>query len=347
MPYYMQIKDPALPGTTTHGQTPPPAGTLPSNKPPYNLPFAFIDKLSIVIDVENEEGITSCLLDYSKEKMEFGWTMGARGAYRFAARLHPPAPKTPTGSQWSKDYMLVQAKPKNGKGGFVRLEWNPSRFSDEQHKWLFDTLDQQLDIVWFHIWKGIVTRADIAVDFPGIHMDHHIFERPKNLIRWPLFKKGVMQTVYMGRQAKGSLRIYDKRAQLGVPGPPLTRVERTTRPKLPAAKLVDLKNPFGNLKVYERAKLDLQRDDPTEALFGMVAADRGLEAALAVFPLAARAEIMERVQATPAPFWKPEEFWAGWTDEVRRVLPAEGMPESSYGLYDKPDPTEPRHQALQ
>jgi hypothetical protein len=77
------------------------------------------------------------------------------------------------------------------------------------------------------------------------------------------------------------------------------------------------------LKVYDRAKLDLQRDDATEDLFGKVAADRGLEAALDSFPLAARAEIMEKVQATPAPFWKPEEFWANWADEVRRVLPAD------------------------
>jgi hypothetical protein len=78
----------------------------------------------------------------------------------------------------------------------------------------------------------------------------------------------------------------------------------------------------------------------------MVAADRGLEVALAVFPLAARAEIMERVQATPAPFWKPDEFWVGWADEVRRVLPAEGMPESCYGLYDEPDAAHPEHPPL-
>jgi hypothetical protein len=64
--------------------------------------------------------------------------------------------------------------------------------------------------------------------------------------------------------------------------------------------------------------------------------------------VAARAEIMEKVQATPAPFWKPEEFWASWADEVRKVLPAEGMPEACYGLYEKPDTTAHlEHQALQ
>jgi hypothetical protein len=77
-----------------------------------------------------------------------------------------------------------------------------------------------------------------------------------------------MQTMYLGNQAKGQFRIYDKRAQLGVPGPPLTRVEIAARPNKPARELVGLKNPFDKLKVYDRAKLDLLRDDPTEALFG-------------------------------------------------------------------------------
>jgi hypothetical protein len=103
---------------------------------------------------------------------------------------------------------------------------------------------------------------------------------------------------------------------------------------------------LAKLKVYDRAKLDLLRGAPTDDLFGMIAADRGLVAALAAFPPFARAEIMEKVQATAAQFWKPEEFWAGWADEVRRALPPEGLPESKYGLYDKPHSVHLEHAAL-
>jgi hypothetical protein len=111
-------------------------------------------------------------------------------------------------------------------------------------------------------------------------------------------------------------------AQRGSPA----RDGSVSRPNKPATELVGLNNPFAKLKVYDRAKLDLLRGAPTDDLFGMVAADRGLVAALAAFPPSARAEIMEKVQATAAQFWKPEEFWAGWADEVRRGLPPEGLP---------------------
>jgi hypothetical protein len=160
--------------------------------------------MTIQIDnKDHQKGIASNLMDNCKDQMETGWMPGAKGSYRYAARLHPPAPKTPIGSPWSKDYMLIQADPRNAKGGFVRMEWNPSKFDAEQQEWLFTMLDQQLDLIWFHIRNGIVTRADIAVDLPGVYVDHYIFDRPKSPIRWPYFKNGAMQTTYMGKSSQG------------------------------------------------------------------------------------------------------------------------------------------------
>lgn len=102
-----------------------------------------------------------------------GWLPAPRGHCRMAVRLHAVNAL----GVLSPDYMLIQVDPRKGSGAYVRIEWNPARFTDDQHEWLYSRLDS-LCIVGGHIWSGTVTRVDAAVDLPGV--DIRLYSLPSS-----------------------------------------------------------------------------------------------------------------------------------------------------------------------
>ena len=123
---------------------------LVGNAAPSNKPLKlFIDKITLTMavhDPDHQKFICAQLIDLSKDK-DCGWVSGAKGAYRVAARIHPPSTSfAPTSSPICKDYVLVQADPRNGEGGFLRAEWNSSRFSTLEVQYFFSEFDTSLDL---------------------------------------------------------------------------------------------------------------------------------------------------------------------------------------------------------
>jgi DNA relaxase NicK len=75
-----------------------------------------------------------------------------------------------------------------------------------------------------------VTRVDVAVDLPDVHMGDFVFDRPAAPIRRAILRKGKLETLYLGKNAAGQVRIYDKGAQLGDASLVLTRIEYAVQP---------------------------------------------------------------------------------------------------------------------
>jgi hypothetical protein len=312
-----------------HDQTEAVAVSASSNQPHG----VFIDKLSMTFDITDKEHaswINQQFMDMPKEA-DSGWFPGHRGAYKYAVRVHPPN-GVPDGVQgpWSKDYVLLQACPKNGEGGYLRAEWNPARFAPMQKAHIVSSLDNHLDLPPPMIGQAKVTRADLTVDLPGVKIDDYVFERTNSPIRRLILKKGTLETIYLGKSATGQACIYDKGAQLGDKTLILTRVEVHSKPNRSAVDLHTLKNPFSKIRVLDVANASLNIGVPHARTLARAMQAQGLEAPLADFPKAAAGKIKAAIAASQAGVWKPEQIWKQWPAAIKAALPPFGNP-AHYG----------------
>jgi len=279
----------------------------PSNQPPD----VFIDKISMTFDIINEgheQGLFQQIIEMPKD-LETGWYSGVKGAYKGAVRIHAPVGgHDHVLSPWSKPYMLVQVHPKNGEGGYLRIEWNPAKFDAAQKKYLFKQLDDFLDLAPSIVGKAKVTRVDVAVDLPGIQIGDYAFERPKSPIRHLIYRKGRLETLYLGTKAKGQFCIYDKGAQLGDKTKVLTRVEARACPNLAAADLHAMKNPLVLIQVYDIATAKLQLGKPLTSTLHRAVRAEGLHGPMTDFPPLAISKNESAVKANSAAFWTPGKF---------------------------------------
>lgn len=304
----------------THAQITSPDEPTPSNQPPNVI----IDKLVITVVSSSEElkhGRYKQIINMQDDK-ESGWLPGTRGGFKAAARVHPPT----TGHDGvqgplAKPHMLVQALPKNDQGGDLRIEWNPSQLDAWQTKYLFKQLDDFLDLGPSMIAGGKVTRADIAVDLPGVQIGDFVFERLRSPLRQAIFRRGYLQTIYMGTRAKGQACVYDKAAQMGLKGVKLTRVEVRTRPNCVASELPQMNNPMALISVFDVAKANLMLGDPHARSLCRLMASNGLRAPLYDFPPKAIQKLAHAIDASPASFWTPATFWIGWLTVLQNTFP--------------------------
>jgi len=296
----------------------------------------FIDKLSMTFDIPNEghaSWINQQFMDMPKET-DSGWVPGHRGAYKYGVRVHAPSDVS-DGVQgpWSKDYVLLQADPKNGQGGYVRAEFNPARFDACQTAYIFSSLDNNLDLPPPQVGKAKVTRADLTVDLPGVKIGDYVFERTNSPIRRVILNKGRLETIYLGKTAAGQACIYDKGAQVGNDALTLTRVEVHCHPNRPAADLHTLKNPFTRLRVFDVANASLKIGGPHAKTLARAMRAEGTAAPLADFPLGAAAEIKAAIFGSTADFWKPGDIWKQWPAAIKAAFPSFGNA-AHYGTAD-------------
>ncbi|MEI6200596.1 MAG: hypothetical protein WCP68_01450 [Enhydrobacter sp.] len=263
-----------------------------------------------------------------------GWLPGPRGAYKYGVRVHVPN-SSPDGVQgpWSKDYVLLQASPRNGQGGYLRAEWNPARFNPEQKAHIFKSLDDYLDLPPPRVGEAKVTRADVAIDLPGVWIGDYAFERTKSPIRNLVFYKDELQTLYMGRRFHGQCRVYDKSAQMGDTTKELTRVEVCASPNRPAGQLHTLQNPFKSIRVTDLAKIDLGVGAPHMRSLRRAMRAEGMTGPLSDFPTLAAMKHKAAIAAAGATFWDPVALWETWPDAIAAAFLPFGQPDH-YGPID-------------
>lgn len=320
------------------------AGALPSNKPPetgeskINQAHLFIDKLSCTHDVpwtDHQKHIAGFMMDLPKE-LGSGWMPGSQKGYKVAARFHPAQDNASNGqSPTSTNFVLFQAGPTKGQGGYLRMEWNPARFTTAQHNQIFKVLDDLFDLPPPTVAGSKVTRADIAVEFPGIWIGDYCFTRRKAPKRMLVYHAGKLETLYLGTKAKGQFCIYDKAAHLGACTMSLTRVEYRAKPGKRADELHTLKNPLASILVIDLAKLDLGVGEPQMKAMRAALRAEGIDSVLNSYPPEVRADWRKTILKARASFWNPEEIWQGWPDAIAAAFPPFGSPDH-YGNMDKP-----------
>jgi hypothetical protein len=212
----------------------------------------------------------------------------------------------------------------------LRAEWNPARFDAMQKAYIFSSLDNYLDLPPPKIGQAKVTRADLTVDLPGLKIGDYVFERTNSPVRRLIFKKGNLETIYLGKTAAGQACIYDKGAQLGDKTLTLTRVEVHCQPNRLAAELHTLSNPFSKIRILDVANANLDIGTPHARTLSRAMQAAGIDAPLEDFPKAAAAERKAAIVASQAPFWKPEQIWKQWPAAIEVVFPPFGDP-AHYG----------------
>jgi hypothetical protein len=197
-----------------------------------------IDKTSITMEEEKEDphhkdAIRETMFHFAKPGYfpfaKHGRISAKGGRYEAALRIHSPNLPGDIQGPWSTEFAFLQCNPKNGQGGFLRLEWNPAKWSPSAKAHLFGTISA----VMLHpanfdqlLADAKVTRLDVALDVPGIRPDDYLWELKKGVYRSSINKGGNPETLYLGnlKAAKGGIRVYDKGAEMGVPSLKLTRI---------------------------------------------------------------------------------------------------------------------------
>jgi hypothetical protein len=148
-----------------------------------------------------------------------------------------------------------------------------------------------------------VTRIDIAVDIPGIWVDHVLVSAHKQQCA-SIFtnRTGKIESVYIGRRTSDRyLRLYQK-GPLKKVEEVLIRVEYQTRDAGSLDKIDQMKNPFANLKLYHITEPDMPAET---AWFIDSARQRGVRRALSIVPKAAQKPLQDFLLAHQAPWWNP------------------------------------------
>jgi hypothetical protein len=179
-----------------------------------------------------------------------------------------------------------------------------------------------------------VTRLDVAIDIAGVRPDDCAWELPKALYRKNIIKAGRLQTIYLGSsktaKEKGQVRIYDKAAEMGLPGVAITRVERVVKASnLRMHQLPDLSNVFKVLKCYD-VRSGLGKPGPKgvplvpleyRPMLRDACAHRGLNATMALFTSDQLRKSVKSAIASAVPvFWEPAAIWDGWKATVEQAF---------------------------
>jgi len=260
------------------------------------------------------------------------------GRYESALRIQAPNPPGDIHGPWSHEFALLQCNSKNGAGGLLRLEWNPAKWSAPASAHLFGTIAS----VMLHTEKfdqllqdAKVTRLDVALDVPGIRPDDYLWELKKGVYRNPIIKAGRLETLYLGnwKAAKGGIRIYDKGAEMGLPGLTLTRIERVHKNnKLRLRDLAALPNVFHTLSCHDDhgalTGLGALGVPPMyRSSFHDACAFRGLKAALEqIESVLLRTKLLKAISSSVPAFWDLDAIWAGWPTAVAKAFSHEPVP---------------------
>lgn len=342
--------DPAI-SKTKLDQSKPAKNASVSNKPVHTQPIyegiqgELVDRLTLLIDVkktsehENEQAwVKECLIDATsagkgKDGMS-SWLMpgivvraASGGAYHWACRFYCGQPE-------KKDpFVLVQAGPRKGAGVFVRVDWNPARFTMLQRSRLMEQLRVMIN---FHLTPGellsrcYVSRLDIAIDVRGVRPRDFLFTVGKVRTQATVCALGKLctgpQTLYFGRMGAPQLRVYDKTAEIAsktkgqIPAEvPIMRMEWIMRPGKKTPSFLgfcsEKSNPFASTRIHDLRQVKLIHGNLVVlALLPRVARSEGWDSAKEALEMVFSPESvgqMESALKADQPAWfQPVQTWA-------------------------------------
>lgn len=242
-----------------------------------------------------------------------------RQGYAWAYRLMPPIPSDCIEAR-TEFFGLWAGRKEEGRP-FIRLDWNPSKFSAADHAWLLGHLGYLIaetphnlgQAAIPHLVAAKVSRLHIAVDIKDIRPGDYYWQDPKALRQ--TIGQGAVETVNLGKPKSNQFTIYDKtkerldKAGKVVPHP-LTRVEAKLRFTNNAPTLGGL----SKLRCFDirGAAFPVPPDPGALHTLAIAANAVGLDAALAGYPAPLRLSMAKTIRASVPPWWRPAEFWQAW-----------------------------------
>jgi len=233
--------------------------------------------------------------------------------------------------QNSSQRVFFQCEPNGESKAFCRFEFNPEKLGSkalgELHKILKPIFPDGFNYV---IQCGRVSKIDIAIDLPNLHMDAFLVlpELATSSIHYR--RNGRLETLYIGKPRGTHLTIYDKhKEQLAKKHKPsdcaMVRVEKTLVGPSPEMlkDIADLPNPFAKLRLtYPMSKLTVPPAGTKInywTMFGDCVRRRGLDPALALLPYDRRIKYRKHFTANTLPIWEPAAIWANWGTMLNKL----------------------------
>jgi hypothetical protein len=203
----------------------------------------------------------------------------------------------------------------------IRLDFIPADLGPEGLEDLHCVLVALMHNGWaFVIEHGIVTRLDVAVDFPNVEMDDLLFLPQQGVTSQRWCRSGKLESYQLGKAKGNCTMIYNRRAKRVAQGKPWAgktgiRVERRLRsPGISVSSLPELAFPFTGLCPIQKlvGKPAIEKKAYFWEFFIRSAESIGLAAALALLPTNKRTGYRKFIQQNCATWWKPEEIWPRW-----------------------------------
>jgi hypothetical protein len=348
----MNVQQKPSGAASQHAQTLASADAVNSNKPnKIGLKF---DRVAMTINPEegdeedHKNAIRETMIWFAKKghyPFEYYGRITTRGGrYETALRVHAPNPPGDPNGKWSKVFALLQCNPRNGMGGYLRLEFNPAKWSPQAKSHLFGTVSavtQHTPQFNQLLGNGKLTRFDVAMDVYGIRPDGYLWELSRCPYRDPVVHFGMPETIYLGNRSaaagKGIVRVYDKGIEMGAPDLVLTRIERDCRSNtLRVRDLFDLPNVFRNVHCWDAhaalSHLGAHGIPPMfRSMFHDSCAYRGLPHALArVDSEQLRQRLEAAIRSSVPAFWDLNAIWSLWPAAVADVFSPEPVAPPEY-----------------
>jgi len=222
--------------------------------------------------------------------------------------------------------ILLQLAPYKATAQFARLEWNPGKVTPAQWfsflKFVFDQLDLDLP----KALKGArVTRLDICRDVCGVGMEDFFSKASRKRHALMYYgSSGQVETIYHGKQSGAQVRIYDKRKQAGL-DEPVTRFEVSVVKPFMLIDILNVANPFLNIKVFDLKPHGLVLDPDLFICFRDSCRLRGVKNALKLLSPASRKVFTKLIKDARPSWWQVEKGWE--QDWIKAVTQAYLLPE--------------------
>ena len=177
-----------------------------------------------------------------------------------------------------------------------------------------------------------ITRLDVTVDLPGVRIGGFLMMPFQALTSMQFWTDGKLTSVTHGKPGGDQTLIYNRKQKRlskkqAWGGASETRVER--RLVISGDKKLDylwsMPNPFAKLQMIENMPgPPFGEDEKRWQRFEDSVKVRGLNAALALLPVARRTQYRKHLAAHPAPWWNAEKIWTNspkWLDAMKIANP--------------------------
>ncbi len=247
--------------------------------------------------------------------------------------------------------LLFQVGPvASWKDYSFRCEYNPNAIGPDGVQKISNLFEELYYFLNVHgelpdFWERFtVTRIDIAIDVDYVSIEDLVFFNARSQ-KWEIYftekleGKTYIETQYLGG-IKGLKRfcVYNKKEELRKNkkvhlSHERTRIECRLKPSKSFNKIIELKNPFLSMKIFDARELqEGNKKNWRWIQFLDSVRMRGPRGALNLIPKKTRAEYLKKLEKTAGTlWWRPEEAWESFPEEINKIGLGEGCLSKTIG----------------